>query len=438
MPAASLRELGMDLVGEKQFLRALGVFAESVRRAPDDHRSRMMAGHCLAQLGERERAVLVLHACAEGLLRRDFLLSAMAACKEALALNPQERMVRELLLQVHGRAVRAAAGRAMVPPAAPRAEPLGATQVEDLMSLEGSALADRAMEVLMRPDHSGVPPTEGRPPLPLFADLPPDAFLELVAGLSSRQVPPGTVLAHAAEVPTSLFVLVAGKAEVTLKEGDNERVVGFLGGGSMFGEVSLLTGTPSAATVKAAVPCDVFEVTRDALKALVTAHPAVAGTLASFGQQRLARTLLKSAALFLALTEPERLSLMESFEFQAFEAGEACINEGQPSPGLFIVLGGALEVRRQGASSALAVLKDGDVAGEISLLNGSAAMASVVAQRQTATAFLPRSEFHAQLARFPNMRQLLQQLSQRRLAQAGGPRPAEVLDADELIMDAGA
>src|SRR3954451_17779228 len=97
MNPSSLRELGLDLFRERQFLPALGVFAETVRRLPADHRARMLAARCYVELGERERAVLALHACAEGLLRRDYLLSATAACKLALNLNPQEKMVRQTL-----------------------------------------------------------------------------------------------------------------------------------------------------------------------------------------------------------------------------------------------------------------------------------------------------------------------------------------------------
>src|SRR6218665_2611812 len=94
MNESSLRELGLDLLEDRQFERALAVFAEAVRRLPADHRSRMLAARCLSELGERERAVTVYHARAAGLLRRDYLLSAMAACKLGLELAPQERRVR--------------------------------------------------------------------------------------------------------------------------------------------------------------------------------------------------------------------------------------------------------------------------------------------------------------------------------------------------------
>jgi Flp pilus assembly protein TadD len=87
--SGSLRELGHDLIAEGNWERALAVFAEAVRRQPADHRARMQAARCYAKLGETERAVTVLHACAEGLLKRDYLLSAIAACRQAISLAPR-------------------------------------------------------------------------------------------------------------------------------------------------------------------------------------------------------------------------------------------------------------------------------------------------------------------------------------------------------------
>jgi tetratricopeptide (TPR) repeat protein len=92
---SGLRELGLDFVEEGNWEKALAVFAEAVRRQPDDHRSRILAARCYAKLGETERAVTVFHACAEALLRRDYLLSAIAACRQALPLAPREKTGRK-------------------------------------------------------------------------------------------------------------------------------------------------------------------------------------------------------------------------------------------------------------------------------------------------------------------------------------------------------
>ena len=440
MDASSLRELGLDLMDGRQFLRALGVFGEAVHRLPEDHRARMLAARCYVELGERERAVLVLQACAEGLLRRDYLLSAMAACKLALDLNPHEKMVKETLRKVHGRAMRAAVGRATVPPPLPVASATSDLVTEDLMALQGSEVAERALEILITPDLGRTADPEARPPLPLFADLSEDAFVELVVGMEYRTLTEGVKITEEGMGGEALYVLVAGQADVSRHLGGEPRKLGVLGGGSMFGEVSLLTGTLPSATVTTRIATDIFEVKRELLNQLAKNHPTVPQVLADFAQQRMARNLLATSPLFAPLPEAERASLLQHFHFRALVPNERALVEGEHSAGLFLVLAGELMVQKEDPSGgvvSLGILHEGDVAGEIGLLTGLRATATVLATRKTATAFLPRAAFDELMKTFPRSREFLQTLSDRRLKQIGEAlRPPEVLDADELVLDA--
>ncbi|GEN08749.1 Cyclic nucleotide-binding domain-containing protein [Myxococcus fulvus] len=439
MSESSLRELGMDLIEERQFERALAVFAEAVRRVPADHRSRMMASRCLAELGERERAVTSYHATAEGLLRRDYLLSAMAACKLGLDLAPNERRLKETLIRVHSRAVRSAPGRAVVPPPLPP-ETLYDGKVEtDLMGLAGEELSNRAIEVLAAPDPGGSADPNSRPPLPLFADLDREAFIDLVGRMAWRRVRPEEVVSREGEPADHLYVLVAGKAEVTRQMEGEARTLGFLGGGSIFGEIALLTGAPPTATVSAVSDTEVFEIRREHLNAVAKSHPAVPQVLADFAQQRMARNLMATSPMFQMMPESERGALLQRFTFRALQGNEKVLVEGEHSPGLFLVLAGELVVQKEdpaGGTVTLGVLREGDVAGEISLLTGLRASATVVATRKTAAAFLERNAFHALVQAFPHIRTYLEQLSDRRLKQIGEAlRPAEIIDADELVLE---
>jgi CRP-like cAMP-binding protein len=442
MSESSLRDLGLDLIAEGQYERALAVLAEAVRRMPADYRSRMLAARCLVGLGERERAVTAYHACAEGLLRRDYLLSAMAACKLALELAPSERRVHDTLVRVHARAARNVLGRAAVPPPLPPDTLFDGHVETDLMGLAGEELCDRAIEVLAAPDPGGAADLSSRPPLPLFADLEREAFLDLVVRMSYREVRPEEVMSAEGEPPDRLQVIIAGKAEVTRRLEGEERTLGFLGGGSIFGELSLLTGAPSTASVTAVSETDVFEVRREHLNAVARTHPAVMQVLADFAQQRMARNLMATSPLLRSLPEAQRAELLQRFAFRALAAGERALVEGEHSPGLFLVLAGELVVQKEdpeGGHVTLGVLREGEVAGEISLLTGLRATATVVATRKTATAFLERSAFRELVKTYPQIKTYLEQLVDRRLKQIGEAlRPAEIIDADELVeMDEG-
>ena len=435
----SLRELGADLFEDGQFERALGVLAEAVRRQPADHRARMLAARCLSKLGEKERAVTALHACAEGLLRRDYLLSAIAACKQALSLTPQERRLRDTLARIHARAAREVPGRARVPPPLPPESLYDGHVQEDLMALSGEELRHKAIEVLAAPDTGGSADPDARPPLPLFSDLELEPFLDLVARMAYREAKPDEVISREREDTDAdaVWAIVAGKCEVTRTFDGEARTMGFLGGGSIFGEMALLTGAPPTATVTAMADTDLFEIRRDVLNQVARAHPEVPQVLAQFAQSRMVRHVLATSPLFQQIPESERAAILGRFTFRPVQPGEKVLVEGEHSEGLYMVLAGELLVQKEdpaGGQVTLNLLREGDVAGEISLMTGLRATATVAATRKSATAFLARDQFEALLTEYPNARSYLEGLSNRRLKQIGEAlRPAEIIDADELL-----
>lgn len=436
-----LRELGSDLLADAQYERALAIFAEAVRRRPADHRSRMLAARCLAKLGQKERAVSALHACAEGLLRRDYLLSGIAAVRLGLELSPNEKRLKETLARIHARAARTAPGRARVPPPLPPEALYDGQVTEDLMGLSGEALQDKAIEVLAAPDTGGQADPDARASLPLFADLEREAFIDLVERMIYREAAPEETISHEGKGSSSgsVWIVVAGKCEVTRRVEGEEKTLGFLGGGSIFGELALLTGAAPTATVSTITETELFEIPRDALNQVAKVHPTVPQALADFVQQRMSRNLMATSPLFLQIPEAERAGILSRFTSRAFQEGEKVLVEGEHSPGLLVVLAGELVVQKDdpnGGTVTLGVLREGDVAGEISLITGLRATATVVASRKTATAFLDRAAFDGLLKDLPNARSYLEGLSTRRLKQIGEAlRPAEIIDADELVVE---
>jgi CRP-like cAMP-binding protein len=69
-----------------------------------------------------------------------------------------------------------------------------------------------------------------------------------------------------------MFVVVSGEAAVTL-DSDGREVARFEDEG-FFGEMSLLTGAPRTATVRAITNCELLEITAEAFRRFVLAHPA--------------------------------------------------------------------------------------------------------------------------------------------------------------------
>ncbi|MDX2010495.1 MAG: cyclic nucleotide-binding domain-containing protein [Myxococcaceae bacterium] len=436
---SGLRELGLDFIAEGNWEKALACFAEAVRRQPNDHRARMLAARCFAKLYETERAVTVLHACAEGLLRRDYLLSAIAACRQALPLAPREKRIRETLARIHARASRMVGGKASVPPPLPPESLYDGQVTGDLMTLSGSDLSDTAIAVLASPDPGGQADPEARPPLPLFAELEVDAFVDLVELVDYRELEDGAPICTEGEGGDRIYVLVAGKAEVSRRVEGQEKRLAFLGGGSIFGELSLLTGAPPTSTVRAVGDADVLEIERKDLNELARKYPSVPQVLSTFAQTRMARNIVATSPLFTPIPEADRSSLLSRFVFKGLQPGDVVIKEGEPVATLVLILAGELVVQKEDPSGgviSLSVLREGEVAGEIAMLKGLRATATVAATRKTAIATLDRGAFEGLLKTFPALREYLEGLSDRRLKQIGeAMRPIEVLDADELVVE---
>lgn len=97
--------------------------------------------------------------------------------------------------------------------------------------------------------------------------------LGAIASLATEvEVGGGTVLAREGEIGREFYVILDGKARVTI--GDKE--VATLGPGEFFGEMSLLDQGPRVATVVAETPMELVVLDPREFTSLVEQHPGVA------------------------------------------------------------------------------------------------------------------------------------------------------------------
>src|SRR3569833_1338634 len=168
----------------------------------------------------------------------------------------------------------------------------------------------RRARLLAARDTGAQADANARPPLPLFADLSADAFVELVERMSFREVKEGDPICKEGDAGDSIFILVAGKAEVTRAEkGGEDRTLAFLTGGALMGELSVVLGAPRTASVVAISDTDIFEISRDDVAFVAKGHPEVPRALADFAQRRMAKNLLATAHLFSGLPDAQRAAM---------------------------------------------------------------------------------------------------------------------------------
>jgi small-conductance mechanosensitive channel/CRP-like cAMP-binding protein len=106
----------------------------------------------------------------------------------------------------------------------------------------------------------------------LFAPLSPEERAELAARGHEKIYGAGEVIVRQGDAGSSMFVINRGRVHVVEASG---RVLASFDPGGYFGEMSMLTGQPRSATVRAVEECAVVELTADALRAVALANPDV-------------------------------------------------------------------------------------------------------------------------------------------------------------------
>ncbi|MCU0701009.1 MAG: cyclic nucleotide-binding domain-containing protein, partial [Myxococcaceae bacterium] len=148
---------------------------------------------------------------------------------------------------------------------------LGAPPVQSSASVQ--ITAEEAMDA---PEEAR-PEPGALPKIPLFSDLPEDAFIALFERCPLRRAEPGDRIIDQGSIGTSFFVICSGKARVLRTEGDATRELAMLDEGAFFGEMALLSDAPRSASVEAAAEdTQLLEIPALVLTELSTKYPTVA------------------------------------------------------------------------------------------------------------------------------------------------------------------
>lgn len=113
----------------------------------------------------------------------------------------------------------------------------------------------------------------------LFQGLSPAELAELGAAVHSREILPGRCIYRAGEASDGLYLVVAGTLEVVKREESEEggmveeRVLGRLGPGDLFGEGALLGSRQHTAEVRALEPTRFLVIPRPVLDDFFERHP---------------------------------------------------------------------------------------------------------------------------------------------------------------------
>jgi small-conductance mechanosensitive channel/CRP-like cAMP-binding protein len=114
----------------------------------------------------------------------------------------------------------------------------------------------------------------------LFAPLTHEERDLLAQGSQERFYAPGEIIVREGDVGSSMFVIESGRVSVSIEgAGGENRELTVLDAGAAFGEISLLTGEPRTATVRAVTETALVEIAKSSLAPVLRQHPALASAL---------------------------------------------------------------------------------------------------------------------------------------------------------------
>lgn len=332
---AAARDRAESLYSKGKFREALATYEKLEEYGKKDPRIYMRMGDIAGKLGAKDSVISFYKKGSESFLSLGFTLKAIAVCKLILSLDPDQKDVQARLAELHGAARKPAA---------------------------------RPFEV---------------PRTPLFSDLGPDEFLEVLKKVRSIEVVPGAYIFREGDPGDSIFLIAEGEVEVIGSAKDSSKVtLARLPEGSVFGEFGFFLGSRRTMDVRAVSKATVLELTKEDLDEIITRYGRVEVVLFDFYKERVVDTLLAMTDLFKPLTAEDRKEVLAAVTRSAYLPGEDIVREGEEGQTMYLIKSGEVVVWVKGKDNGrneVARLGPGDFFGEVALATSRPRVATVTA-----------------------------------------------------------
>ena len=248
--------------------------------------------------------------------------------------------------------------------------------------------------------------------VPLFAEVNPLMFRELMLGSDLHVPAAGAVIFTKNDYTNSFFVILKGTVEIELGDDDSTRSVA-LGAGQFFGEMSLLSGRRRSATVRAGRDCVIIESPRRDILKLMNSVEAV---------KKVIDRLFVLRAIQTSFAPNTPLSVLEPIAARAklnrFKSGEKIFVEGDEADCLHLVRSGSVAVSRvmAGREVVMAYVAAGNHVGEMGLLGNTRRSATIRANVPTETVSLDAESFTELMQFNPELRGEVESVMRKRIA----------------------
>ncbi|MBX2810260.1 MAG: cyclic nucleotide-binding domain-containing protein [Myxococcales bacterium] len=416
-----------DAFSQGKWEEALTRYLSIVRTEPRFAKARFRMADTLLNLGYADHAKKIYRDLAWDHIRGGRPLLGIVAAKMVLALDPHLEDILVVLAEMYS-----ADSDRTSDVAVPNLPPLS----EDAVLAPVSELGEELIQAAVRAaaEVAGIDEApQTLPRIPLFSHLGATPFLAVLQSLRLRRYADGDVVIQEGDAGHSFYILVDGEVSIWRNGGRDEVLLARLGRGAVFGEMALVSRAARVATVRATGEIEALELTRGDLEEYAGQLESVREALRKFTRGRFLANLAATSPLFAHLSLSDQRSLLAMFRAQRVFPGDIIIEQGEKARGLYLVLSGQMRVVTEGNNrpTELAVLRSGDVFGEMSLLYDVPTMATVQTMELGELLFLPQADFREVLVRYPKMVETLNVMSEGRLAVA--PKGGVTDDASVMV-----
>ena len=408
-----------DALRHSDHARALRLILTNFAHVKDSAPLRERVALILAEKGRKKEAVAIFELVGKHYANAGYPTRAIAVAKQMHSLKPDTTNLLDHIATLYNiRSPFLAPEMTRVDMKQPDHVDLSGNEprigVDDLLELA----TERSLErkgLTAQPDKL--------PALPLMSLLPQDTFRAVLDHIQYElfdEVQP--ILEKGKKVDDLVWT---ASDDLVLEEGDRALLLprGALVGLSSFGQ----SGRPAEVDVFTQPGSEVIKLGAERIRTISTDVADFPSRLATLRRHSMTERLIERHEMFRDLSDAERVEVIETFTGMRVAKGEVIIRQNTPSPGLFIILDGEVDINRQDEDweITIATLRAGDVFGEMGLVADKPAVAGCVMTTPGHLLHLPRTDFHALAAKFPTVRRYTAQLADSRKNEA-------VLSANDL------
>ncbi|HDJ28919.1 MAG TPA: cyclic nucleotide-binding domain-containing protein, partial [Proteobacteria bacterium] len=251
----------------------------------------------------------------------------------------------------------------------------------------------------------------------LLPQISRDDLEQLRKVFPSSQVKSGDDIIRQGDAGDVFYVLIEGQVGVVLREKDHqENEVVQLGPGNFFGEMSILGEGIRMATVRALTNCHLLSIPQEEFEMIERQFPQLQQLIIDGYHKRMIDVVLSSLMFFQRFPDNRRSEIISRLEIMPVTKGDCLIKEGQQNQTLYIILSGEMQVQLSSGEQyiKLAKLGKGNFFGEISMITGRPAIATVLACTDGLLASMDRKLLDEIATQFPHfLRKVMDRLKER-------------------------